>query len=132
MKWLATGEREVFQQLVAAKDAEIQRLTHLLHAERQLSDATVRQMVSDVLLLKREGFVSRVVPQAVAPVAPGPTDPVEQVIAEYEEKAPKGAAVRKGLELYAARMRARGKSDDEIVVGIHKGGSWDDAEDDDA
>ncbi len=117
----------------AAKDAEITRLTNLLHTERQLSDSLTRQMLTDVMVMRRDGFVATNRQQPLPPLPePLPLDPIEQTIQEYEEKAPKGAQVRKGLELYVARMKAANVSESDIIVGIHKGGSYEADDEDDS
>ena len=115
----------------AAKDAEITRLSNLLITERQLSDSLTRQMLTDVMVMRRDGFVATNKPQPLAPVpAPEPLSELETVIQEYEEKAPKGANVRRGLELYVAREKAKGTPERDILIGIHRGGSY--VEDDDS
>lgn len=105
---------------LAQANAEIARLTQALDTERARYDT----LVAEVIQLRRDGFVQPVKPAQVLEVQIGTTDPVDAVIEEYAGKFP---GSRRDLEIFAAKENALGKTKEQIVAAIQKGGQhWDD------
>lgn len=101
--------------------AELDRAHALLVAANLRNDVLVQELVK----LRRDGFMqpspAATVPDAPRRVGEELGDGIDAVIEHYASLAPNESTARRVLQTEAIRLRAMGKTPDEIRVALHRG-----------